>query len=94
MGEHVLDDAVRLIVWAVRRAIDFEDPTELREGPAWLAARLAGGPLAGDVVRQALREAARVLDDEPDYAAALTLAARFALDCSGALSRAAGASAP
>jgi hypothetical protein len=91
MSEHVLDDAVHLIVWSVRRAIDFDDPTELREGPEWLAGRLAATPLGPDVVRLALREAVRVLEDDEDYARALALAARFAADTAARLGWAAAA---
>jgi hypothetical protein len=91
MNEHVLDDAAHLIVWSVRRAIDFDDPTELDEGPAWLAARLAGSPLGPDVVRVALREAVRVLEAEEEYARALTLAARFAAETEALLRRTAAA---
>jgi hypothetical protein len=91
VSEHVLDDAAHLIVWAVRRAIEFDDPTELREGPAWLAARLAGNALAADVVRVALREAARTLEDDHEYARALSLAARFAADTEARLRRTAAA---
>ncbi|HEY7075573.1 MAG TPA: hypothetical protein VH418_09390 [Solirubrobacteraceae bacterium] len=91
MNEHVLDDAAHLIVWSVRRAIDFEDPTELHEGPAWLAARLAGSPLAADIVRLALREAVRVLEDEDEYARALALAAEFAAETTERLRRTAAA---
>jgi hypothetical protein len=91
MSEHLLDDAAHLIVWAVRRAIDFDDPTELAEGPGWLARRLAGIPLGGDVVRVALREAVRVLEDDDEYARALTLAARFAADTEALLRRTAAA---
>ena len=87
VSEHVLDDAVHLIVWSVRRAIDFADPTELQDGPIWLAERLSGTPLGPDVVRLALREAARALEDDDDYAHALTLAARFAADTTQALTR-------
>jgi hypothetical protein len=87
MTEHVLDDAAHLIVWAVRRALDFDDPTELREGPAWLAARLAGTPLGPDVLRLALREAVRTLEDDEDYAQSLSLAARFVEDCRAQLAR-------
>lgn len=91
VNEHVLDDATHLVVWAVRRAIDFDDPTELEEGPGWLAARLAGNALAADVVRLALREAARTLEDDEEYARALTLAARFAADTEALLRRTAAA---
>jgi|tagenome__1003787_1003787.scaffolds.fasta_scaffold20892252_2 hypothetical protein len=91
MTEHILDDAAHLIVWSVRRAIDFDDPTELREGPVWLAARLAGTPLGADIVRLALREAVRVLEDEDEYARALSLAAEFAADATARLRRTAAA---
>jgi hypothetical protein len=91
MTEHVLDDATHLIVWSVRRAIDFNDPTELREGPAWLAARLAGTPLGADVVRLALREAVRALEDDDEYARALGLAAEFAAETTARLRRTAAA---
>ena len=80
MTEHVLDDAAHLIVWSVRRAIDFGDETEMREGPAWLASRLLASPLARDILRVALRDAVRVLEDDDEYARALALAARFAAD--------------
>jgi hypothetical protein len=91
MGEHMLDDAVRLIVWAVRRTLHFDDAAELRDGPAWLAERLAATPLGPDVLRLTLREAVRVLEDEEEYAAALALAARFASDCDAHLRRIAAA---
>jgi hypothetical protein len=91
VNEHVLDDAVHLIVWAVRRAVDFDDPTELSEGPAWLAARLAGDALAADVVRLALREAVRILEDDDEYARTLSLAARFAADADARIRRTAAA---
>jgi hypothetical protein len=94
MSEHLLDDAAHLIVWAVRRAIDFDDTTELAEGPRWLAARLAGSVLAPDVVRVALREAVRTLEDDEEYARALSLAARFAAETEALLRRTAGASTP
>jgi hypothetical protein len=78
----VVDEAVKLIVWAVRRALLLDDPTELDEGPRWLAERLESSELAADVLTLAHREAVRVLDaDEElagDYAAALALAAAFA----------------
>jgi hypothetical protein len=91
MSEKALDDAAHLIVWSVRRAIDFDDPTEMHEGPAWLAGRLAYTPLAPDIVRLALREAVRALEEEEDYARALALAARFAADAVERLGRAAAA---
>lgn len=91
MSEHVLDDAVHLIVWSVRRAIDFDDPTELREGPAWLAERLAATPLGPDVLSLALREAVRGLEQDDDYARSLALAARFAADTAAQLRRTAAA---
>ena len=91
MTEHILDDAAHLIVWAVRRAIDFDDPTELEEGPAWLAARLASTALALDVLRQALREAVRALEADEEYALALSLAAGFASDTEALLRRTAAA---
>jgi hypothetical protein len=90
-GRRVVDEAVKLIVWAVRRALLLDDPTELDEGPPWLALRLAGCALAADVVTLAHREAVRALDADDelaaDYAAALALAAGFADDCRRALLR-------
>jgi hypothetical protein len=91
MGEHMLDDAARLIAWAVRRTLEFDDPADFEEGPAWLAARLAGVPLGVDVLRLALREAVRDLEDVDDYAAALALAAQFAAQTQALLRRTAAA---
>jgi hypothetical protein len=91
MGEHVLDDAARLIAWAVRRTLEFDDPSDFEEGPAWLAARLAPLALGADVLRLAVRDAVRDLEDTDDYAAALALAAEFAATTQALLRRTAAA---
>jgi hypothetical protein len=83
----ILDDAVKLMVWACKRQVLTGDDEELRTGPEWLARNLYEAPtrpLSKDIVTVAVHEARRAVDEDPEldghYAVCLELLAAFDAD--------------